>query len=301
MYDEFMESNVVIGKCFVLMPFAENFREVYERIYKHICEDNNIKCWRVDERQSPGSITKDIIDGILDADIIIADLTSKNANVFYELGFAHSIGKPVILTAQNGNDVPFDIQSYRVIFYEQSIAGRDKLLKKLDLAIKELLNLNPPRDTNNPIRDALYERKLIIQHLSHPVLSKPLIKQLIKLHKASVAFRVFAVIDDTLYRHEANIDLLELEDLTDDLYDKIIESAELLAGFRGRVIGDIYEFLKQQFTKDDLRQVLQNMQDIILSKEHSRLEKRARARLHIWIIGGRFIRLIEDEIDKLEP
>lgn len=285
-------------KCFVLMPFAKEFKEVYEKIYKHVCKDNNIECWRVDERHSPGSITKDIIDGILDADMIIADLTAKNANVFYELGFAHSTGKPVIMTAQNKNDIPFDINSYRVIFYEQSITGRDELLEKLDLVIKDLLNT--PRHINNPVRDAMNERELIIQHLTHPVLDKPKIKQLIKLHQASVAHRAFAVIDDTLYRLEANKNLYVLDELTDDLYDRIAESKELCAGFSGRVIGDINEFLKEQFTRDDLKQVLQTMEDILLSEKYSRDEKRDRARLHIRLVERKFIRRIEHEIDRLE-
>ena len=86
--------------CFVIMPFAQNYLEVYEEVYKPVCKENGIDCWRVDEISRPGSITKDIIEGIIEADIIIADLTSKNPNVFYELGIAHSVGNKTIMTAQ---------------------------------------------------------------------------------------------------------------------------------------------------------------------------------------------------------
>ncbi|MCX7111370.1 MAG: hypothetical protein NTX45_14830 [Proteobacteria bacterium] len=56
-----------IKKCFVLMPFDERFKEVYTDVYKVVCHDHGIECWRVDEISRPGSITKDIVEGILDA------------------------------------------------------------------------------------------------------------------------------------------------------------------------------------------------------------------------------------------
>lgn len=72
-------------KCFVLMPFKERLKEIYTEVYKPVCSENGIECWRVDEIARPGSITRDIVEGILDADIIIADLTTRNPNVFYGL------------------------------------------------------------------------------------------------------------------------------------------------------------------------------------------------------------------------
>lgn len=140
-------------RCFVLMPFADKFREVYDNVYKIVCAANSIQCWRVDEISRPGSITRDIIEGIISADIVIADLTSRNANVFYELGIAHSIGNTTIMTAQSHDDVPFDIASYRVIFCEQSITGANRLKRDLDKAVKELLT--SLQRTNNPVQEML--------------------------------------------------------------------------------------------------------------------------------------------------
>jgi hypothetical protein len=140
------------------MPFAEKYREVYEQVYKPVCEANNLKCWRVDEIALPTSITNDIVQGIVDADIIIADLTSKNANVFYELGIAHTIGAQVIMTCQSMEDIPFDIGNYRVIKYEQTISGSKILADKLNQAITELLvALNR---INNPVQ-AVLSNKII--------------------------------------------------------------------------------------------------------------------------------------------
>lgn len=143
-------------KCFVLMPFAEAYLEVYQEVYKPVCERNGIECWRVDEIARPGSITRDIVEGILDADIIIADLTSRNPNVFYEVGIAHSVGNKTIMTAQSLTDVPFDIANYRVLIYEQTIAGSKKLSRDLERAIQELLAALDR--TNNPLQEVLSQR-----------------------------------------------------------------------------------------------------------------------------------------------
>lgn len=143
-------------KCFVLMPFAEQYLEVYLEIYKPVCAANGLEVWRVDEISRPGSITRDIVEGILDADVVIADLTTKNPNVFYELGIAHAVGNKTIMTAQQTTDVPFDIANFRVIFYEQSITGSNKLKSDLDKAIKELLVALDR--TNNPFQEVVSMR-----------------------------------------------------------------------------------------------------------------------------------------------
>jgi hypothetical protein len=143
-------------KCFVLMPFAEQYREVYAEVYKPTCDRVGMDCWRVDEIARPGSITRDIVEGILDADVVIADLTTRNPNVFYELGIAHSVGNKTIMTAQTMSDVPFDIANYRVLIYEQSITGSKRLAAELERAILELLAALDR--TNNPLQEVLSAR-----------------------------------------------------------------------------------------------------------------------------------------------
>ena len=56
--------------------------------------------------------------GINGAKVLVAELTSRNANVFYELGLAHALEKPVVLVSSNEDDVPFDLQHIRVIYYD---------------------------------------------------------------------------------------------------------------------------------------------------------------------------------------
>jgi len=142
--------------CFVLMPFDPQYREVYAEVYKPVCAENDLDCWRVDEIARPGSITRDIVEGIIDAEVVIADLTGQNPNVFYELGIAHSVGNKTIMTAQAIADVPFDIRSYRVLIYQQNIMGSRKLADDLDKAIKELLAALDR--TSNPVQEAVSSR-----------------------------------------------------------------------------------------------------------------------------------------------
>ena len=73
---------------------------------------------RADELFSTGSVVEQIWEQIRKARVLLADLTDKNANVFYELGLAHAAIKPVVFTAAKVEDVPFDLRHLRVIVYE---------------------------------------------------------------------------------------------------------------------------------------------------------------------------------------
>ena len=151
------------------MPFSEDLKEVYDQIFRPVCTENEIDCWRVDEIAKPGSITRDIVNGIIEADIVIADLTNKNPNVFYELGIAHSVGNKTIMVSQHKTDVPFDIANSRVIFYEQTIAGAKLFSKSLDQAIKELLKTL--EQTNNPVQEVISSRSFFKIKQKTPILS----------------------------------------------------------------------------------------------------------------------------------
>lgn len=105
--------------CFVIMPFVPALDNVYTTIEKIIETYCQLKCVRVDEIHSPGRITMDIWMNINRARFLIADLTGRNSNVFYELGIAHARNKSVILLAQNPNEeVPFDLREVRYIHYD---------------------------------------------------------------------------------------------------------------------------------------------------------------------------------------
>jgi len=149
------------------MPFAPRYRHIYDQVYRPVAEANDLVCWRVDELARPGSITRDIVEGIVEADVIVADLTDRNPNVFYELGISHTVGNKTIMTAQSRDDVPFDIANYRVLFYTPSSAGTKILRKTLDSAIKELLR--SLERTNNPVQEALGGGPVLARNVRIPI------------------------------------------------------------------------------------------------------------------------------------
>lgn len=107
------------GECFVLMPFSSPRRnEIYEHYIKKPLEDElGITCKRADDMYESKSIMGDVWHSINHASLVIADLSDRNPNVFYELGLAHVVGKPVILVAEREEDIPFDLRPIRTILY----------------------------------------------------------------------------------------------------------------------------------------------------------------------------------------
>ena len=107
--------------CFIIMPFGNYFDEYYRNIYIPAIKDSWIHPKRVDDIYKSSNIVGDIWNCTKSADIILADLTGKNPNVFYELWLAHAIAKPAILIAESMDDIPFDLRSLRVITYNKNI------------------------------------------------------------------------------------------------------------------------------------------------------------------------------------
>jgi hypothetical protein len=117
---------------FVLMPFGDEFRDVYELGIKAACLEAGANCERVDEQFFDKNILAQIYNQIEGADIIIADMTGRNPNVFYETGYAHALSKQVILLTQNIEDIPFDLKHYPHIVYSGKITSlKEKLLKRI--------------------------------------------------------------------------------------------------------------------------------------------------------------------------
>ncbi|QDK40567.1 hypothetical protein DOM21_03685 [Bacteriovorax stolpii] len=105
--------------CFVIMPFASPIGDYFEKIYKPAIEKTSLKAVRADnEIFKTGKIIDQIWTGITNSRVLVAELTGRNPNVFYELGLAHAAGKPVVLICSNENDVPFDLRHIRVIYYD---------------------------------------------------------------------------------------------------------------------------------------------------------------------------------------
>lgn len=137
--------------CLVIMPFSKEFKEIYEYGIKPAVIEAGYHCVRVDELMGQINITKAIIRSIFNADVIIADLTGNNANVFYELGVAHAISNKTIMLTQDIHNAPFDVKSYRIILYEQTLEGASFLKEKLT---NEIQNFDAWKTSStNPVQD----------------------------------------------------------------------------------------------------------------------------------------------------
>lgn len=112
-------------RCFVVMPFGDkNLQDLYDYYMKPTLEDKcDLDVERGDDPFGSNVIMDDIRSSIDVADFIIADLTGKNANVFYEVGICHALEKPVLLLAQSMEDVPFDLRHRRILLYSITPGG----------------------------------------------------------------------------------------------------------------------------------------------------------------------------------
>ena len=122
---------------FVLMPFDEAFDDVYFAI-ESACQQAGARCERVDKLISQERISDQIYKSIAEADIIVADMTTCNPNVLYEVGYAHGMKKEyVVLLVREINEVPFDLKHHPHIVYHDKIRKlTQELAKTLEHCIR---------------------------------------------------------------------------------------------------------------------------------------------------------------------
>ena len=121
----------------VMMPMRSDFDEVYAAI-KQSANDINLRCKRADEIWTSQAIMQDVAELIAESVVVVVDCTSKNPNVFYEMGIAHTLGRSVIPITQSPADVPFDITHLRYIRYLNNNEGRQQLRIELRHRLEEL-------------------------------------------------------------------------------------------------------------------------------------------------------------------
>ena len=137
------------ARLFVAMQFSEPFDTLYREVILPTATALGFQVVRIDEVVGPGIIFQDIQREIAEAKVIVAEISprdpqkrepcSQNPNVMYELGYAQALNKPTILLARRGCDLPFDIRSYRVVFYDDSIGGKPEVERNLENHLKAIL------------------------------------------------------------------------------------------------------------------------------------------------------------------
>ena len=125
----------------VMMPFDAKFGLVYAAL-QQAAAAVGMRCQRADDIWEHDHIVQDVVSLIGKAKVVICDLSGRNANVFYETGIAHTLGRDVILIAQTAADVPFDVASIRHIRYLPNAEGYAKLVTEVTNRLKTLLGRN---------------------------------------------------------------------------------------------------------------------------------------------------------------
>jgi hypothetical protein len=127
------------SRVFVVMQFGEPYDSLYREVIKPVSQEMGFKAVRGDDVFRPGIILQDIWRDIVSSDVIIAEITPANPNVFYELGLAHAMGKQTVLLANRQIDkLPFDVSGYRVIFYDDTIGGKRDVERTLRLHLQNI-------------------------------------------------------------------------------------------------------------------------------------------------------------------
>lgn len=130
-------SDVQIQKnlVFVLTPFNADYEHTYN-VISNACKEIRLVALRGDEEDVPKDVLQNIINYIVKARIVVANLDGRNPNVFYELGIAQALNKPTILLSYRNAPIPFDFNNQYLIFYKND----DELRMRLSDACLKLLS-----------------------------------------------------------------------------------------------------------------------------------------------------------------
>lgn len=135
-------------KCLVICPFGDDGSEkkkrsddVYQFLIKPVAESKGYETKRLIDSANPGFISEELMRRLYQADIVIADITGSNPNVFYELALRHSVARPFIHIGEDIDDIPFDIAQAQVIKIDKnSLEGIEKTKKDICLQIAQIEN-----------------------------------------------------------------------------------------------------------------------------------------------------------------
>jgi len=179
--------------CFVISPIGESdstTRKRSDKVLKHIITPSvssfDYKPIRADQISEPGIITTQVIQYIVEAPLVIADLTDRNPNVFYELAIRHAIKKPLIQLIKKGEAIPFDVAATRIVHFDiQDLDSVEEAKEEISNQIKNLhegdgecdnpisisLELKILKESGNPEQMSLADLLSVITELRSNILS----------------------------------------------------------------------------------------------------------------------------------
>lgn len=159
--------------CFVICPIGDPTSEarlwsndIFKNVIEPIAAEFGYIAKRSIDDSKPGEITPNIIHDVIDSDLVVADLTGHNANVFYELALRHSRGKPFIQIAAAGTKIPFDIGTINTVYIDKTTIGavdasRTELRKHFSAVVEGTASFE------NPV--SRYQHKLKAEQTGDPI------------------------------------------------------------------------------------------------------------------------------------
>lgn len=147
--------------CFVICPIGEEgspTRDQSNKVFRHLitppAQQAGYTPKRADHLDRPGIITSQVIEHVIEAPLVIADLTDRNPNVFYELAIRHAVKKPLIQLINRKEQIPFDVASTRIIKFDLTDPDSvERAKEEIANQIQSLHTDDSPID--NPISTAL--------------------------------------------------------------------------------------------------------------------------------------------------
>jgi hypothetical protein len=121
---------------FAVMPFHEDFRDVWAGGIQRAANGTGLTPIRIDMITASGEVTDDIVTVIEMSEIVVVDVTRNNPNVMFEFGFALAKNKPHVVISQSTEFLTFDIKNVRTIMYQNTWQGIEKLHKDLQAFVK---------------------------------------------------------------------------------------------------------------------------------------------------------------------
>lgn len=193
--------------CFVIAPIGEEESEIRRRsdqVLKHIigpaAKDCGYETIRADKISEPGIITSQVIQHLVDDPLVIADLTGRNPNVFYELAIRHAVRKPVVQIIQTGELIPFDVAGSRTIHVDhrdldsvarcieeikQQIRSVERDPSQVDTPISAAIDLQSLRKSDNPLEKSnaeiitmLHELRTMVGQSRRFTIPSPILREL---------------------------------------------------------------------------------------------------------------------------
>lgn len=176
-------------RCFVITPIGSvgssvrrSTDGIYSAVIEPVLKELDFKVEVAHKLANPGSITDQVIELLLSADLVVANLTGLNPNVMYELAVRHAKRLPVVCMAEDGTTLPFDISDQRTIFYTDDMAGVTELRPELKRMVEAAVGDEEP---DNPIYRGA--RALIMRDVAQTDLQRYLLDSMEQL-KASVNY-----------------------------------------------------------------------------------------------------------------